>query len=89
MGEQSGCGRIVVEKACVGASLEGRSDTGSGSELDLTSTSNSESASDYISAVDLQSEELPALPMPAAPSKPSMGQVAQKQIPIKLRRKDM
>ena len=30
----------------IGASLEGKSDTGSGSELDLTSTSNFESASD-------------------------------------------
>ena len=73
----------------IGASLEGKSDTGSGSELDLTSTSNFESASDYIPATDLQSEELPALPMPAAPSKPPVGQVVQKQIPINLRRKDM
>ena len=42
---------MVVEKACVGAFLEGISDTGSGSELDLTSTSNSESASNYMPAV--------------------------------------
>ena len=74
---------------CVGASLEGRSDTGSGSELDLTSTSNSESVSDYMTAADLDLEELPALPMPAAPLKPPMGQVVQKQIPINLRRKDI
>ena len=59
----------MVEKA----SMEGRTDTGSGSESDLTSTSNSESASDYMPAADLQSEELPALPMPAAPSKPPIG----------------
>ena len=82
---------IVVGKACVGASLEGKSGTGSESESDLTSTSNSESASDYMPTADLQSEELPALPMPAAPSKPPMGQVVQKQIPINTfeGRKDM
>ena len=79
----------MVEKACVGVSLEGRFDTGSGSELDLTSTSNSKSASDYMPAADLQLEELPALPMPAAPLKPPMGQVVQIQIPINLRSKDM
>ena len=55
---------VLVEKACAGASLEGRSDRGFGSESDLTSTSNTESASDYMPAADLQSEELLALPMP-------------------------
>ena len=89
MGEQSGYGPFGVEKAYGGASLEGRFDTGFGSELGLTSTSNSESASDYMPAADLQLEELPALPMPAAPSKPPMGQVVQRQIPSILQRKDM
>ena len=38
---------VMVENACVGVSLERRSDTGAGtwSESDLTSASNSESAS--------------------------------------------
>ena len=85
MGEQGVCGPAVVEKAYARASLQGKSDTGSGSESDLTCTFNSESASDYMPAVDLQS----ALPMPDAPSKPPMEQVVQKQIPINLRRKDM
>ena len=80
---------VVVGKACLGVSLERKSGTGSGSESELTSTSNSEYASDYMPAADLQSEELPALSMPAAPSKPPMGQVVLKQIPINLRRKDM
>ena len=53
---------VMMEKACVRASLEGRSDRGFGSESDLTSTCNTESASDYMPALDLQSEELPALP---------------------------
>ena len=44
--------------------MEGRSDRGFGSESDLTSTSNTESASDYMPAADLQSEGLLALPMP-------------------------
>ena len=62
--------------------LEERSDTPSRSEPDLTSTSNSKSASDYMPAEDLQSEELPALPMPTTPLKVRMEQVVQKQIPI-------
>ena len=48
--------RLWWKKLVYGASREGRSDTGSGSELDLTSTSKSESASDYMPAADLQSE---------------------------------
>ena len=41
---------VMVENACVEASLERRSDTGAGtwSESDLTSASNSESASLFI-----------------------------------------
>ena len=78
----------MAEKA-LGASLKGRSDTSSGSESDLTSTYNSKSASDYMLAADLHSEELPALPMPTAPLKAPMEQVVQKQIPINLRRKEM
>ena len=73
----------------LGASLEGRSDTSSGSERDLTSTYNSKSASDYMPAADLHSEELPALPMSTAPLKSPMEQVVQKQIPIDLRRREM
>ena len=77
-----------MEKA-LGSSLEGRSDTSSGSESDLTSTYNSKSTSDYMPAADLHSEELPALPMPAAPLKAPMEQVVHKQIPINLRRRKM
>ena len=78
----------MAEKA-LGASLEGRSDTSSGSESDLTSTYNSKSTSDYMPAADLHSEELPALPMPTAPLKAPMEQVVQKQIPINLRKREM
>ena len=42
-----------MEKA-LGASLEGRSDTSSGSEPNLTSTYISKSASDYMPAPDLR-----------------------------------
>ena len=49
-----------MEKA-LAASLEGRSDTSSGSESDLTLTYNSKSTSDYIPAADLDSEESPTL----------------------------
>ena len=55
---------VMGGKACVGASLEGILDRGFGSESHLTSTSNTESAFDYMPVADLQSEELPALPMP-------------------------
>ena len=83
-----GCGPVLAEKA-LGASLEGRSDTSSESESDLTSTYNSESAFDYMPAADLHSGELSALPIPTAPLKAPMEQVVQKQIPIKLRRRKM
>ena len=78
----------MAEKA-LGVSLEGRSDTSSGSEPDLTSTYNSKSASDYIPAADLHAEELPALSMPTAPLKAPLEQVVQKQIPINLRRREI
>ena len=73
----------------LGASLEGRSDTSSGSEPNLTSTYISKSASDYMPAPDLHSEELPALPMRTAPLKAPMEQVVHKQLPINLRRREM
>ena len=73
----------------LGASLEWRSDTSSGSESDLTSNYKSKSASDYMPAADLHSEELPALPMPTASLKAAMEQVVQKQIPINLQRREM
>ena len=73
----------------LGASLQERSDTSSGCESDLTSTYNSKSASDYMPAADLHSEEMPALPMPTASLKTPMEQVVQKQIPINLRTREM
>ena len=73
----------------LGASLEERSDTSSGSESDLTSTYNSKSASDYMPVADFHSEELPALPMPTASLKGPMEQVVQKQIPINLQTREM
>ena len=76
-------------KKALGTSLEGRSDTSSGSESNLNSTYISKSASDYMPAADLHSEELPALPMPTAPLKAPMEQVFQKQLSINLRRKEM
>ena len=45
---------IPQEKKALAASLEGRSDTSSGFESDLTLTYNSKSTSDYIPAADLQ-----------------------------------
>ena len=76
-------------KKALGTSLEGRSDTSSGSEPNLTLTYISKSASDYMPAADLHSEELPALPMPTAPLKAPTEQVFQKQLSINLRRKEM
>ena len=73
----------------LGDSLEGRSNTSSGSRPDLTSTYHSISASDYMPAADLHSEELLALSMPTASLKAPTEQVVQKQIPINLRRREM
>ena len=73
----------------LGASLEERSDTPSGSEADLTSTCNSNSTSDYMPAADLHLEELPALPMSTAPLKAPMEQVVEKQIPMNLQRREV
>ena len=69
---------MVLEEKALGASLKGRSDTSSGFEIDLTSTYNSKSASDYMPAVDLHLEGIPAFPLPTAPLKVPMEQVAQK-----------
>ena len=88
MGEKSGCGPVLAEKA-LGPFLEGKSGTSSGSESELTSTYNSKSASEYMPAVDPHSEELPALPMTTAPLKAPMEQVVQKQIPINLQKREM
>ena len=55
---------IPQEKKALAASLEGRSDTSSGFESDLTLTYNSKSTFDYIPAADLHSEESPALQAP-------------------------
>ena len=77
-----------MEKA-LGDSLLGTSDTSSVSESDLTSTHNSKSTSNYMTAADLHSEELPAFPMPTAPLKAPMEQVFQKQISINLGRREM
>ena len=79
----------MVENASVESSLEERSKASFMSESDLTLTFNSEFASYYVLAADLQSEELPTSSMPTAPSKVPMEQVVQKQIPINLRKKGM
>ena len=79
----------MVENASVESSVEGRSEASFMCESDLTSTFNSEFASYYVLAANLQSEELPTSSMPTAPSKVPMGQVVQKQIPFNLRKKGM
>ena len=88
-GEKGGCGPFVVENSSVESSVEGISEASFMSESDLTSTFNSEFASYYVLAADIQSEELPTSSMPTAPSKVPMGQVVQKQIPFNLRKKGM
>ena len=74
----------MVENSSVESSVEGISEASF-----LTSTFNSEFASYYVLAADIQSEELPTSSMPTAPSKVPMGQVVQKQIPFNLRKKGM